>query len=418
MKAPFNRVFASLALAGFALTGSRMAMAELPELALTERFEPTAQELAADPDEHILFGNGVAIDGHTAMVGAPAMGASGNGGVVAVYQRSQSGTWSRIQTLTAVDPADDFGLAVTLKGNTALVRASNAVYVFRRTAGTWSQTAKLVGSGDILNFGFSGSIKYHSGRVTVGANFANGPSTIYVFTLNDAGEVASQTQIFPSDAAPAYAFGQYVDLDDNTIVAGAPGMDGAGAVYVFQRSGNAWTQTQKLVRPEPDQSRWFGIAVALNRNVLLVGDHSAQPEGAGAGGPPTSDGHSASGAVYVFRPLNGSYTYHTRLRPSPDQYFEYIGFGASLATDGDRAVINAYEPNTNGLTSNGVSFVYERDEDDAVATHIARVGGLEPIALSGNRLLLGAPYYFDPDEASFDSIGWAGLFTLPPVSSH
>jgi hypothetical protein len=62
--------------------------------------------------------------------------------------------------------------------------------------------------------------------------------------------------------------------------------------------------------------------------------------------------------------------------------------------------------------------VYERDEDDAVATHIARVGGLEPIALSGNRLLLGAPYYFDPDEASFDSIGWAGLFTLPPVSSH
>jgi hypothetical protein len=414
MKASFHRVLASVALAGIALAGSRTALAELPELIPTHTFEPTAQEVAAD--DRIELGHGVAIDGNTAMAGAPSQGLTG---MVAVFTRSPTGVWSRVQTLTPADGTPDFGLAVTLKGNTALVRAMDAVFVFRRTGGTWAQTAKLTGSGDISNFGLSDSIKYHNGRVTVGANFRDGtPSTVYIFTLNAAGQVVSQTQIHSGSPATGSNFGFYVDMDDDTIVVGVPGELGGGAVYVFQRTGNSWTQTQQIVRPEADPSTSFGRTVALNRNVLLVGDITAQREGPAAGGPATADGHTASGAVYVFRPeSDGTYVYHTRLRPTPDEFFAYTNFGDHIVTEGDRAVISAYVPNSHGLSRDGAEFVYERNGNTAVARYVALVEGGDAIALSGNRLLVGSPYHFDEINMGFDSIGWADLFTLPPVGS-
>ncbi len=134
-----------------------------------------------------LFGNHVAVDGDTLVVGAPfeasaATGVNGNqaddsapdSGAVYVFTRS-GGVWSQQVYLKAsnMEAGDRFGFHVALAGDTVLVSAggeasaatgingnqadnsapdSGAAYVFTRRGGIWSQQAYLkasnTGAGD------------------------------------------------------------------------------------------------------------------------------------------------------------------------------------------------------------------------------------------------------------------------------
>ena len=92
------------------------------------------------------FGSSVAISNGTALVGAPA--ASFDTGAAYVFTRSAR--WSQRAKLLASDglEKDDFGTAVALSGDTALVGAPErepvpAAYVFVRSGTAWSQQAEL-----------------------------------------------------------------------------------------------------------------------------------------------------------------------------------------------------------------------------------------------------------------------------------
>jgi hypothetical protein len=60
--------------------------------------------------------------------------------------------------------------------------------------------------------------------------------------------------------------------ESSTVVAGAPGKDGAtGAAFVFVRSGEVWSQQAKLVDPAPIFNDFFGQSVSMSDNTVLVG---------------------------------------------------------------------------------------------------------------------------------------------------
>jgi hypothetical protein len=305
-----------------------------------------------------------------------------------------------------------FGSTIVLKDGTALVPGNGGIHVYRLSHGVWTQTATLTlpESQRPISFGAGESLKYDNGTVIVSAIYTDDySSSLLVYSLNAAGGVVSRTQIFASDDEPVHSLGWQADLRDDTIAAAGNTSTGS-AVYVFHRSGQQWTQTQKITRPISDSSSTFPSSVALNRGVLLIGDSWARFERADE----TSDGHSAAGVVHVFTSENGIYSYRTQLRPTPDQLFQYFGFGSRIVTEGDRAVISTYEP-PSYLYANGVAVVYERHGDQAVATGIARFDDVFAMSLSGDRLLLGSPYFVDYDDNSFHLTGWADFYTLPPI---
>src|SRR4051794_953743 len=85
-----------------------------------------------------------------------------------------------------------------------------------------------------------------------------------------------------------YGYQLAVSSDGNTAIIGAPGKNSAtGAAYVFTRSGNTWTQQQKLVDADAATNDNFGFAVAVN------GDGSTAIIGA-------YTKNSNAGAAYVF----------------------------------------------------------------------------------------------------------------------
>ena len=73
---------------------------------------------------------------------------------------------------------------------------------------------------------------------------------------------------FVCGGSPCYGEGTSVSLssDGNTAIVGGPGDDGAGAAWVFTRSGEVWSQQAEASR---DRSRWQRrpgpLRVALRR---------------------------------------------------------------------------------------------------------------------------------------------------------
>lgn len=101
------------------------------------------------------FGYAVALDGDTALVGAP--GKDANYGVAYIFGRTEKG-WTQVVKLAASDrqPGDFFGSAVALAGDAALIGSYNAMgsvgeaYVFERQGEAWVQTQILMSPAPVV----------------------------------------------------------------------------------------------------------------------------------------------------------------------------------------------------------------------------------------------------------------------------
>src|SRR5262249_53881388 len=154
-----------------------------------------------------------------------------------------------------------------------------SAYVFVRSGNVWTEQAKLLASDGQPNDHFGNSVAISGDTVVVGAHNDNTMYTAvgsaYVFVRS--GNVwTEQAKLFAADGAAYDHFGFSVAISGDTAVAGAPYDDdvgdGAGSVYVFVRSGNAWTQQAKLL----DSSNGLpfdnlGYSLAIRADTIAVG---------------------------------------------------------------------------------------------------------------------------------------------------
>ena len=244
--------------------------------------------VASTRTDYDQFGEAVAINGDTIVVGALFEDSGGsNSGTAYVFTRSGT-TWSQQQKLVASDAAanDQFGSNVAIAGDTIVVGAlyedaggsnAGAAYVFTRSGTTWSQQQKLVASDAAADDRFGSSSSIDGDTIVVGAVNENSQAgSAYVFTRS--GTTWSQQQkIVASDAGAHDWFGIDVDIEEDTVVVGAYGDDsgttqnGEGAAYIFTRSGTTWTQDKKIVSSTRSTNAYFGYHVALQDNSIIVG---------------------------------------------------------------------------------------------------------------------------------------------------
>jgi hypothetical protein len=145
----------------------------------------------------VLFGNSVAVDGDTAVVGVfgDDIGANPNQGSAYVYARS-GGEWTQQAYLTAADGAANanFGRSVGISGDTIVIGANSddigtnnnqgSAYIFSRADSTWTERKKLIDNNGaaVDNFGISAAI---SGSKVVIGSFSTDITTFS--TLNETG---------------------------------------------------------------------------------------------------------------------------------------------------------------------------------------------------------------------------------------
>jgi len=280
-------------------------------------FVQTARLQADDKANLDFFGTAVAVSGTTVVVGAS--GKDLSRGAVYVFSKT-AGTWSQSAKLLAGDRGigDGFGGAVAIAGSVLVVGASGddtsltfdhgAAYVFTQSAGTWSQTIKLLASDRVGGDNFGVAVGISGNTIAVGAHQEDNSTLNTSNALNNAGSVyifdrptttwSQTTKLTPSDRAADDNFGRSVSLAGNTLVVGAPNRDEAsvsnvGAAYVFDRSGSTWSQTTKLLASDPAANDNFGRSVGLGGTMIGVGapnrDYIAE-----------GDTATNAGATYVF----------------------------------------------------------------------------------------------------------------------
>ncbi len=187
---------------------------------------------------------GLAVDGGTLLIGAPAVTnfRSGGPGKVYVYDLSDDSASQTIEPGTF----QDFGAAVALTDNAALVGAprageSGAVHVYER--GSLNKLASLRGSAAASEAEFGSTVTVAGTTALVGAPADDGSGgesgAAYVFDGEEGWPGTETQQLVPTDGNTGDTFGSGLALSStaDTAFVGAREGDGAsedsGAVYVF-----------------------------------------------------------------------------------------------------------------------------------------------------------------------------------------
>ncbi|MDO8672411.1 MAG: FG-GAP repeat protein [Dehalococcoidia bacterium] len=378
------------------------------------------------------FGFAVAIDGDTLVVGSPAK--ASYLGAVYVFGRDVGGNnyWGQVRKVTAAIGAagDHFGAAVSLDDDIMVVGAygdssnTGAAYIFSRENGganNWGQVTKLVAFDGVSGDWYGFAVGVSGDNAVVGApakssGMAPALGEVYVYArdqwgANVWGEVRN---IYAGDPYQNDNFGRSVAIEGETIVVGAYKKGtvmqfAVGAAYVFARDkGGAknWGQVTKLVAADPDANDWFGLAVAVDDETIVVG-------------APGKSGNQ--GAAYVFaRGLGGPNNWAQAQKLVASDPLGKNDFGASVAVDEDNIVVGA----PSNLTNRGSAYFFAREKsvannwgemqrliandglvNDHFGSSVALDEGIVVVGALGKSLSQGAVYTFIPPSSSSIGLG-------------
>ncbi len=289
------------------------------------------------PAKNARFGTSVAIHADTAIVGAP-FDASGSGAAY-VFRRSGD-AWTQQARLSASNarPGASFGSSVAIDSDDAVVGASyesssavgvdqdqtntdapgaGAAYVFHRDAVTWTQRAYLKASNTRSGSRFGYSVALKGDTLVVGApeegsngigvdgsqNVMTSPfsGAAYLFH-RDAAAWTQQGYFKAPQTLPGARFGVSVAVNGETLVAGAilDSAVGSGTAYVFHTTGSKWSPLTSVNAFNRRSGAFFGTAVALDGDALLVGSSGESSAATGVNGDGSATGATGLGAAYLY----------------------------------------------------------------------------------------------------------------------
>jgi hypothetical protein len=359
------------------------------------------------------FGFAIAIDGNYAVVSSisestDAFGSNliNKAGAAYVLQLI-NGNWVEIKKIVAPDRAadDNFGNSVSISGNTIVIAASSedhnetggnqlnnagSIYIFNKDEGgvnNWGFVKKIVAPDRTAEDFFGQSVSISGNDIVVGAssededaaglNFINFAGSAYIFSkdmggINNWGFVK---KIVASDRAAVDQFGYAVCISGDVIAISAYQEDhdanglnllsNAGSVYVFyknQGGANNWGQLKKIVALDRNAGDFFGNAIALNGNNLVVGAFQEDHDVTGAAL------QSNAGSAYVFnKDQGGSNNWGQVKKLVASDRITNDFFGRSVAINNNTIIVGAIaeDEDTNGnntISNTGGAYIYTKDE--------------------------------------------------------
>jgi len=287
---------------------------------------------------------------------------------------------------------------------------AGAAYVFTRSGTAWAQRAYIKASntgeagatadsfGDGDQFAVSLTLSDDGRTLAIGAisedsnasgingnqsdNSATSSGAVYVFALTgttwaqqayikagnpDAGDLFGYSVSLSADGN-SLAVGSYDEGGSSRGINGPPDnmRRGAGAVYIFGRTGSTWTQQTYIHASNAEGGDSFGVNVVLSDdgNTLLASSLDEDCKATGVN-PPGCDNDRAddisTGAAYVFVRSGGTWTQQAFLKPSNTGPNDWFGSRAALSGDGNTAMLNSSLEDSSGKGVNG------KQDDDAAS---------------------------------------------------
>jgi hypothetical protein len=305
------------------------------------------------------------------------------------------------EKLRGTASSTNFGCSVSLDADTLLVGAFDPgsvtncfAFVYAWNGATWQQQTVLSAPTGATCFGIS--VDIHGDRAVVGAYREDntGGAHVYERTGTNWSHMAKLTA---SDTADNDYFGCAVAVHDETVLVGAYGNNSEkGSAYVFTGSGSSWQQCTNMYGTYPCR---MGRAVDISDTRLVVGADG------------WNGGWSWQGFVNVYAWDGTNATFQQRVRAEVLE--KTAAYGCSVDIDGDTLAIGSkgYDSFSHAY---GAAYVYTWDGVSWTNEELLVASGHQDqdyfgvsIALEGSNLLVGA---YKDDDSGTDS-GSAHIYT-------
>jgi hypothetical protein len=248
---------------------------------------------------------------------------------------------------------------------------------------------------------FGSSVAISGDTMAIGAPGDNGQGkdsgAVYVF-VRTGNAWTQQAKLSATDGAAGDNFGASVAISDDTLIVGALAGEAngqhSGSAFIFVRTGTTWTQQAKLLAADGQEGDAFGVCAAISHDTAIVGAWADDDLG------------SMSGSAYVFVRTGTTWTQQAKLLAADGAAHDW--FGMSVAVDGDTVAVGAWRDDDHGPDSGSV-YVFVRTGNTwtqqaklSPANAGARDGFGACVAISGDTLVVGATdgFYDNPSSAS------------------
>ena len=259
---------------------------------------PEAQRITADNGgQYQRYGTAIAAEGPYALVSAP--NALDNQalptGTIYIYDTS---TWMQIATITRPDATafDAFGTAVAIDGNTAIIGApwhdhdaidSGTAYIY--DIQTRTRLHELAHEGNALySYEFGTSVDIAGQYAIVGTNHGSDIGRAFIYDTN----TGQRLRTLEPDDPNEVLFTGPVAIDGNTALA-AITRGGEHRVLVFD--ADTGSQRHELQPDQPGIARRFGNAIDIHHDIIVVGSNLSFYNGVA----------SNHGVAYIFDAVSG-----------------------------------------------------------------------------------------------------------------
>jgi len=254
----------------------------------------------------------------------------------------------------------EFGTAVAINDQFLAVGASRetiakgAVYIHRKNGSHWNFNQKITAPDGVEMAEFGGSLKFGNNFLVAAAGRADiddiiRAGALYIYEPNSNNQWTFAQKLISSNPYNDGLLGvnpTSIAVDNNLIVAGAPGVDSwKGSVYIFEKVGNNWEETQKIDAPEGIEFGNFGIGVGISGSYLVIG---------------ASGVNSNAGKIYIYKKNDsGQWLLNQSIVSSENSPSFY--FGNSVSMDGNELVVGAYAESDSGNISS--AYIYKLDNN-------------------------------------------------------
>lgn len=394
-------------------------------------------------------------------------------GAVYVYKRNGN-TWAqeaylkpsnlesfdRFGTSVAIDtdtiavgaPYEDSNQTTITNGSTASSNnskfSSGAVYIFKRNGTTWAQEAYIKAANADANDGFGLNLAISRDTLVVGNAYecsnqtfiTNGASASSDNSLINSGAVyvykrtgsswAQEAYIKAANAGTNDYFGSNVDISEDTIVVSSSGEDSnetfitngatassdnsktdSGALYVYKRINNSWSQEAYIKAVNADANDQFGGSPSIDGDTIVTFSYSERSNQTNiTNGPTASSDNSiaAAGAVYVYKRNGTTWAQEAYIKPSnlesldrfghPVISGDLISVGVIYEDSNQTSITNGTTASSdNSLVDPGAVYVFKRTGSNWTQEAYIKAANAESndhfgiaLAIDNNTIVVGA----------------------------
>ncbi len=272
-----------------------------------------------------------------------------------------------------------------LVGEPANVMRPGLVYVYRPVNGGWAERAVLHASDSARADGFGSAMAANGTTVAIARTSQTGAGgAVYLFQRS-ADRWTETARIVESTAGDPDGFGIALGLVNDLLVVGVPGADSArGALQVYGRTGNQWSRSATVRLSDAAPGDVLGVTIGTSGNQILVGAPGR---------------NSGSGEIIVFDVANGVLTERGRVVSTDTRG---MGLGGSLSVSGSVAMAGAptIEAGMAHVFRRSASGMWSQTSQIASPEAMPQAGGGRrgggpgfgmAVATDGTRAWIGAP---------------------------